>query len=191
MKASVKKKLTVLCMTLLVLFSMTGCSLLRGDRPVVTIGGAQVKVGQTTPNDLRDFNAHFGGSVGASGVLPAGSWLVDSILIDKNDTHYARVRVYNATSSSKSYTTAPIFVLSFNMHSEEKSGWAEDNALVNGIDFCGMTSDDVKDAMADYELNREDEDGSLHFHKGDYRYSFTFTSSSGFVDEVKIEYDIF
>lgn len=75
------------------------------------------------------------------------------------------------------------------MNSEENSYWAVNNVLVNGINFYGMNSDEVKAAMQALKAPRETSYGSLIYEDGQYSYTIRF-DDNGVVEEVEVEMTI-
>lgn len=76
------------------------------------------------------------------------------------------------------------------MHAEdtESSYWAEDNVLVNGVNYFGMNADDVKETMTEFKALSEDSD-YLSYQDGKYTYRFDL-DDNGIVEEVEVEMDI-
>ena len=75
----------------------------------------------------------------------------------------------------------------FYMNSEDEIFWAEDNFLVNGINFNGMTSDQVKEAMKEYTPVSETSTNSLRCEDGTYKYCIDFNETTGLVERVAVE----
>lgn len=74
------------------------------------------------------------------------------------------------------------------MYSEEESYWAQDNVLINGIDFYGMDAEAVKEKMSEYKI-ASDDSTYLSYKDGKYSYRFTF-DESGIVEEIEVEMSI-
>lgn len=190
MKKDMKKCIVSMCLLIAVIFSMTGCSG-GGTPPVLTVDGTDITIGESRPFDLPEgFETSFAGNVIAIGEMPGNSWLSDLMVAEKDNVNYAYLYLYNPDRDSKSYNLANIYKVTFHMHSEEESYWAEDNILINGMDFYGMNSDEVKEQMKDYKLANETDFGSLRFEDGSYKYFFSFDEATGVVDEITVEMTI-
>lgn len=186
-----KKWLGMISMAAFLLFGTAGCSLIAGGGtpPVLTVDGIEITIGESRPYDLtsQGFETSFAGNYAVIGDMPGNSWLSDLMSAKKDDETYAYLYIYNPERESESYGLCKIYKMTFDMNSEEKDYWAEDNILVNGIDFKGMDSGEVKVAMADYELARETDAGSLRYEDGDYEYFFYFDEETGAVQEISVE----
>ena len=110
--------------------------------------------------------------------------------LKKDDSSYAYLYVYNPGRDEVMVTSATIYKLSFSMHSEESeaSYWAEDNALVNGVNYFGMNADGIKETMAEFKVLSEDSN-YLSYKDGKYTYRFEL-DESGIVNKVEVEMDI-
>lgn len=189
-----KKRVTIVCLVCLMLFSAVGCSAVSGGGtpPVLTVDGIDITVGESRPYDLtsQGFETSFAGNYMAIGELPGNSWLSDFLVTKKDESTYAYLYIYNPDRESASYGLSTIYKATFTMHSEEKDYWAENNILVNGVNFYNMTSDEVKEAMKDYKLANETDFGSLRYEDGSYKYFFSFNEESGVVEEISVEMTI-
>ncbi len=175
------------------LLSMTafcaGCSERGGTPPVLTIGDTEITLGESSPGHLlsQDFEVAFAGNYMPIGNMPANSWLSDLLVAKKDQKNYAYLYIYNPEKKETPYLNATLYKVSFKIHSKEEDYWAENNTLVNGIDFSGMDSPAVKEAMADYKLANETDSGSLRFEDGSYKYFISFSEETGVVEEVGVE----
>lgn len=189
-----KKRGVIVSMLVLFLLQAAGCSLIAGGGtpPVLTVDGIDITIGESRPYDLtsQGFETSFAGNYMVIGDMPGNSWLSDLMSAKKDDETYAYLYIYNPERESESYGLCKIYRMTFDMNSEEEDYWAKDNILVNGIDFKGMDSDEVKVAMADYELARETDAGSLRYEDGDYEYFFYFDEETGVVQEISVELTI-
>ncbi len=122
--------------------------------------------------------------------MPGKSWLSTFMTLKKDGSSYAYLYVYNPGRDEVFVTSATIYKLSFSMHAEdtESSYWAEDNVLVNGVNYFGMNADDVKETMTEFKALSEDSD-YLSYQDGKYTYRFDL-DDNGIVEEVEVEMDI-
>lgn len=186
-----KKRILAAALTLAILLMGAGCSG-GGTPPVLTFDGIELTLGEGRPYDLKDAGFEFtlpGGGI-AVGDLPGKSWLSEFLSARKDGASYAYLYVYNPDRDEKTVSLTTVYKVTFRMQTEDKSYWAENNVLVNGIDFSGLDSAAVKEKMTDYKLANETDAGSLRFEDGKYKYYFSFDEATGLVDEVTVELTI-
>lgn len=184
-----KRNIAGILLAVTLALTVTACSS-GGTAPVLTIAGKEVTLGETKGSvfPLTEFEMTLPGGGVLLEEMPAKSWLSGFMVLKKEDTQYAYVYVYNPERDSVPAASATICEITFHMHSEEAAYWAEDNVLVNGIDFSGMDVEAVKEAMSDYKLST-DENNYLFYKDGKYIYHFTF-DGDGIVDEVDVQMTI-
>lgn len=186
-----KKWGVIASMLVFLLLPAAGCSLIAGGGtpPVLTVDEIDITIGESRPCDLTSegFETSFAGNYMVIGELPGNSWLSNFMVAEKDNSNYAYLYVYNPDRESKAYGFATIYKVTFCMNSEEKDYWAENNILVNGMDFHEMTSDEVKEAMKDYKLAHETDFGALRYEDGEYKYIFYFDEETGVVEEIDVE----
>lgn len=172
-------------------FTCAGCGE-TGTPPVLTVGGVEITIGESTMRNLEaegfEMTAPGGGLL--IGKMEARSYLTSLISAKKDKETYAYVYIYNPDLKENYYSDCVIYQLKFNMNSEEKSYWAKDNVLVNGINFFGMDSAAVKEAMSAYKLARETDTGALRYEDGDFKYFIYFDDKTKTVREVAVEMNI-
>ncbi len=181
-------RLGYLLLIILTMICCSGC----GEKtapPILTIQDINITIGSSHLSDLTSngFMPTFTGNQMVIGDLSGKSRLADTISFKKDNNTYARVHIYNPDKNSKSYEQSVICQLEFCMHSEEESYWADDNCLVNGINFNGMTSEQVKDAMKEYTVAAGANTDSLCYEDGAYKYYISFNEGTGFVEKVIVE----
>lgn len=183
----IQKLLLPVIMAVLV-FVCTGCGE-TGTPPVLTVGGVEITLGESTMRELEtegfEMTAPGGGLL--IGKMEARSYLTTLISAKKDKETHAYLYIYNPSREDNYYSSCIIYQLKFTMNSEDKSYWAKDNVLVNGTNFFGMDSAAVKEAMSEYKLARETDKGSLRYEDGDYKYFFYFDETTKVVSEVSIE----
>lgn len=186
----IQKVLLPVLMAFLVL-TCTGCGE-TGTPPLLTVGGVEITLGESTMGALEKegFEMSVPGGGLLIGKMEARSYLTSLISAKKDNETHAYLYIYNPTLEEKFYGSCVIYQLKFTMNSEEKSYWAKDNVLVNGINFFGMDSAAVKEAMSAYKLARETDNGSLRYEDGDFKYYFYFDEATKVVSEVTVEMDI-
>lgn len=182
-----KRKIAGILLAAAMALSMTACSF-GGTKPVLTVAGKEVILGETDASVFTGFQITLPGGGAATDDLPGMSWMTSFLCLEKGKKEYAYLYVYNPKRQSVRANSARIYKVAFTMNGLYSSYWAEDNVLVNGIDFFGMNMDEVKEVMSEYKLSSEYE--RLLFYKdGKYSYTFKFTGE-GIVDEVEVEMKI-
>ncbi|MCI8269441.1 MAG: hypothetical protein HFG55_07265 [Lachnospiraceae bacterium] len=167
--------------------SLSACSSSGGTAPVLTVAGQEVILGETKASvfPLTEFEITIPLEGIPMGKMPGRSWLSSLMSLKKDNCSYAYLHVYNPGRDEVLVTSATIYMLSFGMHTEEANYWAEDNALVNGINYFGMDADGVKETMANFKALSEDDD-YLSYRDGKYTYRFDL-DENGIVEEVEVE----
>ncbi len=184
-----KRVLLCACMLMLMAMCLSACGE-KGTPPVLTVDGKEIILGESSSYNLPEgFECMLAGNAIPIGLMPANSWMSDLWSAQKDGETYAYFYVYNPSREEITYSRATIYKLSFCMNSEEKSYWAQNNILVNGINFCGMNSDEVKAAMQAFKAPKETSYGSLIYQDGQYSYVIRF-GDNGLVEEVEIEMSI-
>lgn len=184
-----KKKLGIACVGVALVVLALLFSGEKGTPPVLSFDGTEITIGESSPSDMT--RAGFEPTEYLIGELPARSWLSGLIgMQNKNGESCAYIYLYNPGKSPVTYQGATIYKVDIYMNSEERSYWTENNALVNGINFRGMNSDEVKEAMKDYKLARETDAGNLRYEDGSYKYYFYFDESAGLVNQIVVELEI-
>lgn len=183
-----KKIITAMLISLLAL-SAAGCSAGGGTPPVLTVDGVELTLGESSPGSMKatEYNIVLPGNQMPIGKLPARSWMSPPLSVGNDDCKYADFYVYNPGKEETYILSAPLSKVTFKMHSEKEAYWAENNVLVNGMDFFGKDSPAVKEMMADYKLGKETESGILRYEDGDYQYFFHFDEESGLVSDISVE----
>lgn len=184
-----RKRWMSLYVMVCMLFMLAGCGE-SGNPPILTVDGIEMTLGTSRPIDLtsKGFESSFAGGYLVIGELAANSWMSDLMSIQKDKETYAYVYIYNPTNEAETYSFCNIYKIKFKMNSEEESFWAENNVLVNGIDFYGLTVDEVKENMQDFKLASET-DTSVHYEDGSYNYYFRF-DDNGIIEEIEVEMEI-
>jgi len=191
---TIRKALLAMLVGMLALCG-TGCSSSGGTAPVLTVGGVELTVGESHPASLtsEDFETTFPGNYMVIGAMPGKSWLSTFMVAQKEGKNYAYLYVYNPDREEKQYGLATIYRVDFDMNSEEADYWAEDNILVNGINFYGMDYEAVKEAMASYKLKGEADSEELMYQRyedGKYKYIISFNKETKIVESVSVEMTI-
>jgi hypothetical protein len=186
-----KKRLAGLILAAAMALNLSACSS-GGTAPVLTVAGKEVTLGETGGSvfPLTEFEMAIPGEGTPIDKMPGNSWLSTFMTLKKDGSSYAYLYVYNPGRDEVMVPSATIYKLTFRMHSEEEdaSYWAEDNVLVNGVNYFGMDAEAVKGAMAEYKLLSEESD-HLSYRDGKYLYRFDF-GESGIVEEVEVEMEI-
>lgn len=186
-----KKRVAGLILAAAMALSLCACSS-GGTAPVLTVAGKEVTLGDTGGGvfPLTEFEMAVPGEGVPMDKMPGNSWLSTFLTLKKDGSSYAYLYVYNPGRDEVWVTSATIYKISFNMHSEEEeaSYWAEDNALVNGVNYFGMDAEAVKETMAEYKALSEEGD-YLSYRDGKYVYRFEF-GQNGVVEKVEVEMDI-
>ena len=185
------KKRILICACVLIMMAacLSACGE-KGTPPVLMFDGKEITLGESTPYNLpQGFECTLAGNAIPIGKMPANSWMSDLWSAKKDGETYAYLYIYNPSREEVTYTGATIYKMSFYMNSEENSYWAVNNVLVNGINFYGMNSDDVKAAMQAFKAPRETSSVSLIYEDGQYSYTIRF-NDNGVVEEVEIEMTI-
>lgn len=184
-----KRIFICVCVLIMMAACLSACGE-KGTPPVLTIDGKELTLGEFTPYNLpQGFECTLAGNYIPIGKMPANSWMSDLWSAKKDGETYIYFYVYNPSREEVTYTGATIYKMSFRMNSEENSYWAVNNVLVNGINFYGMNSDEVKAAMQALKAPRETSYGSLIYEDGQYSYTIRF-DDNGVVEEVEIEMTI-
>lgn len=138
----------------------------------------ELTLGEFTPYNLpQGFECTLAGNYIPIGKMPANSWMSDLWSAKKDGETYIYFYVYNPSREEVTYTGATIYKINFCMNSEENSYWAVNNVLVNGINFYGMNSDEVKAAMQALKAPRETSYGSLIYEDGQYSYTIALMTT--------------
>ncbi|MCI9282560.1 MAG: hypothetical protein HFG56_04640 [Lachnospiraceae bacterium] len=187
-----KKGLTRLILATMMTLSLCACSSGGGTAPILTVAGKEVILGDTGANvfPLTEFEMTIPGEGLPIGKMPGKSWLSTFMSLKKDGSSYAYLYVYNPGREEEVVTFATIYKLSFTMHTEdsESSHWAEDNVLVNGVNYFGMDANGVKETMTQFKALSEDDD-YLSYKDGKYTYRFDL-DDNGIVEEVEVEMKI-
>ena len=183
-----KRGIAVLTLAVTLALATTGCS--SGTAPVLTVAGKEVTLGETGASvfPLTEFDMEIPGGGVPVEEMPGKSWMSTFMSLRGDGGSYAYLYVYNPGRDSVWVTSATIYKLSFHMYSEEESYWAQDNVLINGIDFYGMDAEAVKEKMSEYKI-ASDDSTYLSYKDGKYSYRFTF-DESGIVEEIEVEMSI-
>ncbi|MCM1308999.1 MAG: hypothetical protein NC223_10415 [Butyrivibrio sp.] len=155
-----------------------------GTPPEVLLDGTAVVVGQSTPEELEEKGFETDASQKLIVTLPERSW-TSSIYLKKDGVSYARLTLVNYDSDDKRVSKCMIEELCF--YSLEKEDSKELNISIDGVNPIGMTSDDLKAAYPDLEL--DDEEGDYQFHylnNGDYTVRFEY--ANGALKEIVIKH---
>lgn len=186
-----RKKFAGIILAAAMAMALSGCSS-KGTAPVLTVDGKEVTLGETKGSvfPLTEFAMEIPGQGTPMGMMPGKSWLSTFMTLKKDGKSYAYLYVYNPDRSEVLVTSATIYKVTFSMHSEETeaSFWAEDNILVNGVDYSGMDAEAVKDTMAEYKALSEESE-YLSYRDGKYLYRFDL-DENGIVEEVEVEMEI-
>lgn len=187
-----KKLFLATVLTITIVFWGTGCSVDSGTPPVLSVDGIDITIGQSTPYALtsQGFETSFGGKYFAIGEMPAKSWLSMPMSVSKDNRRYAELYLYNPNRESKLYDLCTINEVNFHIYYEDPKYQAEDNILVNGVNFYGMDSASVKEQMSEYKQPRETSYNSLVYTDGIYHYIFTFDKEDGILTEIDVKMDI-
>lgn len=187
-----KKCISMVMLFVSLMLAGTGCSSDEGTPPVLNVNGIEITLGASSPGNLtsQDYEAVFPGNYVPIGNMPAKSWLSSFLSISKDHQTYGYFYLYNPENEEKPYLSSTIYKVTFHMNSEEESYWAENNILVNGVDFFGMDSASVKEKMSEYKLANETDSGSLRYEDGSYEYFFRFDEETGTVSEITVEMTI-
>ena len=188
-----KQRAAGLLLAAMAAFSLSACSSdSGGTAPVLTVAGQEVTLGETGANafPLTEFEIAVPGEGVPVDKMPGKSWLSTFLTLKKDSSSYAYLYVYNPGKDEVFVTSATIYKISFQMHSEdeEASYWAEDNVLVNGVNYFGMDAGAVKETMTEYKALSEESD-YLSYRDGKYVYSFHL-DESGIVEKIDVEMDI-
>ena len=186
-----KQRLAGLLLAAMMAVSLSACSS-GGTAPVLTVAGKEVTLGDTGASvfPLTEFEMEIPGEGIPLDKMPGKSWLSTFMTLKKDSSFYAYLYVYNPGRDEVLATSATIYKISFHMHSEdeEASYWAEDNVLINGVNYFGMDAEAIKETMTEYKALSEESD-YLAYRDGKYVYSFNL-DESGIVEEIEVEMDI-
>ena len=189
---NMKRRLAGVILAAVLALNLSACSSGGGTAPVLTVAGQEVTLGETGAGvfSLTEFEMAIPSEGTPIGKMPGKSWLSTFMTLKKDGSSYAYLYVYNPGRDEVFVTSATIYKLSFSMHAEdtESSYWAEDNVLVNGVNYFGMDADGVKETMTEFKALSEDSD-YLSYQDGKYTYRFDL-DDSGIVEEVEVEMDI-
>ena len=183
-----KKYIIYVCIIIMIPIFLLFYEKNEGTPPVLTVDGAELTLGISSPDDLHSqgFEFSYPNEIRLYNNMPAGSWSYEFLPVIKNDELYAYFYVYNPTQKEVYFTGATLYQITFGMYSEEDSYWTQNNILVNGINFYGMNMDEVKTAMQAYKKPKETSYGSLVYKDGKYSYYIRF-NDNGLVEEVSVE----
>lgn len=204
MLKKIKNKVLFILVNTMILVFFSGCASKPGDRlkeikPIpVTVEGVEFKVGESKLGVIID-----GGlSVSPDLYFKSG---VDGLKIEKmkylfgyiNKDGYnlGNVSFVNNTQESKDYRDCIIseYKMKFTDLTSESKKYKYDNILIDGINFKGMTIDDVKKAMSEKTSDVSDikePDGSiaiLNYTVNKVRIDISFDMKSKIVSEVDIK----
>lgn len=183
-----KKYLIYVCIIIMIPIFLLFYEKSEGTPPVLTVDGTELTLGISSPDDLRsqEFEFSLPNEIRIYNKMPANSWSYEFLPVTKNDELYAHFYVYNPTPEDVYCTSATIYKIEFGMYSEEEDYWAQNNILVNGINFYGMNMDEVKAAMQAYKKPKETSYGDLAYKDGKYSY-YIYFNDNGLVEEVSVE----
>ena len=181
-----KKYLLTTILILSVLMTVTACSG-GGTAPVLTLGEKEVALGDCTPGNFDSAGLEIGVPGGGIpiGNIPGNSWLSSFLTAGNESGSYAYLYVYNPDRDEVPYFMAKVYQVELHFDSKDQTFWEDGSILINGINFCGMDTAAVKEAMADFKP-KVDEADHLFYRDGKYSYSFDF-GEDGTVTEVTLE----
>lgn len=183
-----KKQIAAIILLAALTMTLSACSG-GGTPPVLTVAGKEVTLGESALSvfPMTEFEIKLPNQGMPIGKMPGKSWLSSFMSLSNDDGSYAYLYVYNPDSDEVMVTSATIYGISFHMYSEDPdvSYWAQDNALVNGVDYFGMGAEGVKETMAEFKTLTESDD-YMAYRDGKYTYSFHL-DENGIVEEVEVE----